>query len=214
MNFLCDVALQLISSSYEVHSDVHICKIIELKCIPDYPCILGPRRQQVSGIFWQLQFCVVDYEGGLCCCFRASEWRGNPKLILSWSWSWTWSPVPTPVHIPPSVSVNPLLHPQADPNAGLDVFLIDYGFIFKLNPLSGAFSGESFIVRLDVCTCVFVRGPASLFNLSKACRSTLMKWWRKRTNTRWISKWRPSCSEPKILLFTTALYYFDSEPTN
>lgn len=59
------------------------------------------------------------------------------------------------VPIPPSVSVNPLLHPPDDPNAGLDVFLIAYGFIFKLNPLSGAFRGQSFIVRL-VCTLLYV----------------------------------------------------------
>lgn len=52
----------------------------------------------------------------------------------------------TLVPTPPSVSVNPLLHPRADPDAGLDVFLIAYGYIFKLNPLSEHFRAQSFIV--------------------------------------------------------------------
>lgn len=37
---------------------------------------------------------------------------------------------------------------------------------------------------------------AYLFNLSGAFHSTLMRWWRKRTNTRWIFVWRLSYSDP------------------
>lgn len=70
------------------------------------------------------------------------------------------------------MSVNPLLHPPDDPNTGLDVFLIAYGFIFKLNPLSEAFRGQGFIIRLVVYDCVCVRGPSE-FHLKEA--STLMR---------------------------------------
>lgn len=106
----------------------------------------------------------------------------KPKLFLTWSWGWTYRPVPTLLPIPPSASVNPLLHPRADPSAGLDVVLIAHGFIFKLNPLSGAFRGQCFIVRIGVGACECVRAPTSFFNPSKACHATLMKW----TNTRWV----------------------------
>lgn len=51
--------------------------------------------------------------------------RGKPKLILSHSGA---CPVPTAVPNTPSVVVNPLPHPQADPCVGLDVFLIAHGF--------------------------------------------------------------------------------------